>query len=85
MPGGVAGQGVVLSITCLPLLTNPYNTLTLDDITLSASPVPEPGSGWLFLVGGTTLGIAGCLAARAQRRGANMALSGAGEPNATGL
>ena len=85
VPVGVAGQGVVLSITCLPLPTNPYNTLTLDDITFSASPVPEPEAGWLLIAGGATLSIAGRLAARAKRSGATKATSAADVPNAIGL
>ena len=81
VPAGLAGQSATLSISSLPTATRPYNQITLDDITFSTSPVPEPGIAWLLFVGGATLGTAGRLAARAQRMGANMALCGAGEPN----
>ena len=81
IPANLAGQSANLSISALPTATDHYNTITLDDITFSAFPVPEPGSGWLLLAGGAMMGIAGRFRARAKWRGATKAASAAGEPN----
>ena len=74
-----AGTSVplVFSAPGVPGYSNPW---ILDDISFSTTPVPELGTGCLLLAGGVMLGIAGRLAGRAQRRGANTVPCGAGGP-----
>ena len=81
IPANLAGQAANLSISSLPTATDHYNAITLDDITFSASPVPEPGSGWLLLAGGATLGIVGRFRARAKRSRRSTGVIGASEPH----
>ena len=81
IPAGLAGTEANLSISALPTAQSPRNGFYFDDLAFSASPVPEPETGWLLLTGGAALGIAGRLADRAKRSGATKAPYAAGEPN----
>ena len=78
LPPALAGQFVGLSISAVPIPTDPFNGITLDDITFSSSPVPEPNVAWLVIAGGAALRIADRLRGRSQRRATSKAFAGTG-------
>ena len=54
-----AGQTGALTLASMPLGPNyPFNGNLFDNITFSSSPIPEPGTGALFLSGALLLGLA---------------------------
>ena len=75
----LAGQMSQLAISAP--MGDGNNYWVIDDISFSASPVPEPQSIFLLIAGCVTMGIAGRLRARAKRSRGSKGLIGASEPH----